>query len=232
MPDSKKIKLIIFDWDDVFTRGSTHGYFKCYHQALSDLGVLLEPEEEKKRIYSKWGQPHREVLMELLKEYPKFLDSACKIYENHLFGNTFVDCLSIIPGSKELVAKLHNKYILSIATGISPIILRDRVIPKFGIPDVFSQIVSAYDINNPKKTKPHPHMAQHILETQKVFPDEAVLVGDARNDVLMAKAADITPIVVLSGHLTRGEAEDLGVKHIIPNVTHIEKILNVINHDA
>ena len=232
MLNSKKIKLIIFDWDDVFTRGSTDGYFKCYHQTLVELGVHLKPEEEKKRIFDKWGQPHREELKELLKDYPKFLDDACKIYENHLFGNTFIDCLSVVPGSKELITRLHNKYILSVATGINPTVLHDCVIPKFGIPDVFSQIVSAYDIDNPEKTKPHPHMAQHILKTQKIFPDETVLVGDDKNDVLMAQAANIIPIVVLTGHLSKNEAKVFGVKYIIPNVTKLEKVLDDINKSA
>lgn len=232
MPDSQKIKLIIFDWDDVFTRGSTDGYFKCYHQTLIKLGVQLEPEEEKRRIFAKWGQPHREELRELLKEHPDVLDDACRIYEGHLFGDTFVDSLSIVPGAKELILKLRDKYILTVATGLNPIILHDRVVPKFGIPDVFTQIVSAYDIDDPKKTKPHPHMAEHILETQKILSDEAVLIGDAKNDVLMAQAAHIIPIVVLSGHLNKSEAESLGVKHIIPDVTHIEKILSTINRDA
>lgn len=136
MLNSKKIKLIIFDWDDVFTRGSTEGYFKCYHQTLIELGVQLEPEEEKKRIFAKWGQPHREELKELLKEHPELLNNACKIYEGHLFGNTFVDSLSVIPGAKELITRLHNQYTLSIATGLNPTILHDRVIPKFNIPDV------------------------------------------------------------------------------------------------
>lgn len=224
-----KIKLIIFDWDDVFTRGSTEGYFKCYHQTLVELGVHLELEEEKKRIFAKWGQPHREELRELLKEHPEFLDDACKIYEGHLFGDTFVDCLSIIPGSKALITKLHKNYILSVATGLNPQILYDRVIPKFEIPDVFSQIVSAYDIDDPQKTKPHPYMAEHILQTQKILPNEAVLVGDAKNDVLMAQAAHITPIVVLSGHLNRSEAEALGVTSIIPDVSHLEEVVNAIN---
>lgn len=227
MPNSK-IKLIIFDWDDVFTRGSTEGYFKCYHQTLNELNVKLSPEEEKKRIFAKWGQPHREELRELLKEHPEFLDEACKIYENHLFGDTFVNCLKIIPGAKELVTRLQNQYILSVATGLNPTILNERVIPKFGIPDVFSQVVSAYDIDDPTKAKPHPHMAEHILQTQNILPSEAVLVGDAKNDVLMAQAAHITPIVVLSGHLNAEQAEELGVKYIIPDVTHIEGVLEAL----
>ncbi|MBU4245864.1 MAG: HAD hydrolase-like protein, partial [Nanoarchaeota archaeon] len=53
-------------------------------------------------------------------------------------------------------------------------------------------------------------------------------VGDAKNDVLMARNARIEPIVVLTGHLSKSEAEVLKVKHIIPDVTEIEEVLESI----
>lgn len=229
MRDVKKIKLIIFDWDDVFTLGSKEGYFECFRQALAGVGVKIEPMEQKKRILAKWGQSHREGLKELLKENLKYLDDACLLYEKNLFGNTFVDFLSVVPGSQELLKNLYKNYILTIASGIHPEILSKRVIPKFEIPDVFSKIVTAHDIDDPKKAKPHPFMAQYIMEAQKILPHETVLVGDAKNDVLMAKASDIIPIVVLTGHLSKKEAVALGVKYIISDVTHLEKVLDDIN---
>lgn len=226
------IRLIIFDWDDVFTLGSTAGYLRCYHRALEELGVRLDPAEEKKRIFAKWGQSHREELRELLKERPHLLDEACRLYEAHLFGTTFVDALTIVPGAKEILLKLHDHYLLAIATGINPVILRERVIPTFGIPDVFLQILSAYDLPDPAKAKPDPYMVESILKTQNVAPGEAIMVGDATNDVLMAQAACVTPVVVLSGHLNKNQAESLGVKHIIPDVTHIEEVLFEIKRNA
>ena len=35
------LKLIAFDWDDVFTLGSTKGYLQCYHETLIEIGVEL-----------------------------------------------------------------------------------------------------------------------------------------------------------------------------------------------
>ena len=219
------IRLIIFDWDDVFTIGSKEGYFKCYHETLADLGIILDPEEEKKRILAKWSRPHREELRELLKENPGLLDKACKIYEDKLFGDTFVNSLSIVKGAIELLQRLEKNYILCIATGINPIVLREKVMPRFGFPQVFSQIISSYDIENVDKQKPDPFMVEEILKTQKIGPEEAILVGDAKSDILMAKEAKVTPVAVLTGHLNRQEAEKLGVNYIIDNVTQLEGIL-------
>jgi HAD superfamily hydrolase (TIGR01509 family) len=216
------IKLIIFDWDDVFTQGSIKGYYKCYHEAVAGVGIELTPEEEDKRIKAKWGSGHREQLEELLKENPELVDKAVQIYEENLFGNTFVDCLSIVPGSQDFLSDLAKRYKLAVATGAHPKILRERLIPKFNIPDVFAQIITIYDLDDPAHAKPHPFMPNKIMEAVGVTPDEVVLVGDAASDMQMAWNAGIEPIAVLTGHLNREQAEEIGVKHIIENVTLLE----------
>lgn len=72
----RMIKLIIFDWDDVFTKGSIKGYYQCYHEAVTGVGISLAPEEEDKRIKAKWGTNHRTQLEELLKEHPQLVNRA------------------------------------------------------------------------------------------------------------------------------------------------------------
>jgi phosphoglycolate phosphatase-like HAD superfamily hydrolase len=223
------IKLIIFDWDDVFTLGSTQGYLKCYHEALVEVGVHLGADEEKRRIFSKWGKSYREERREALKERPELLDKACEIYESKFFGDTFVSEIRIVNGAAELLQKLHSKYILCVATGMHPKLLKEVLMPRLGIPNVFSQIITAYDIEDAEKQKPHPHTVEQFLKRSGAKTHEVVMVGDDRNDVLMARAAHIEPVVVLTGHLTRKEAEELGVKHIISDVTKLEGVLSSLN---
>jgi len=220
------IKLIIFDWDDVFTLGSKEGYFACYHKALDAVGVHLSPEEEHKRILAKWGKTFREELKELLKEHPELVDKACEVYDKEYWGDTFVNELKVLPGTNELLERLQQKYILAIATGNRRKMLEEHIFPRFNFPDVFSQIVSSHDIEDQEMTKPHPHMLEVIMKKQEVTQDETVFVGDARTDVQMALSAHVTPIVVLTGHLNRKEAEKLDFKHIIPDITQLETVLD------
>lgn len=77
-------KLIIFDWDDVITIGSKYGYFACYSETIKNLGVIIDTEELKKRILSKWGRTHRETLIEVLREHPNLLDTAAE-YTKSIF---------------------------------------------------------------------------------------------------------------------------------------------------
>ncbi len=220
------IKLIIFDWDDVFTLGSKEGYIHCLHATLERLDVHLDQDEEKKRIQHTWSKPHREELKNLLREKPELLDQACNIYEDLFFNGEFVKALTLVEGSVDILNKLSKKYILTMATGAYPKILEEEVFPKFNIPNVFSEILYTYKIDNPKYYKPNPYMLEKIMKDQGVGPDETVSVGDAKNDVVMSQNANVIPIVVLTGHLTKKEAEELNVKYIINNVTLLEKVLD------
>ena len=219
------IKLIIFDWDDVFSLGSKEGYFKCYQAVLDETGVTLDADEKRKRILQHWGQPYHHAIDELLREKPELRKKGYEIYQKNLLGDTFVDCLHIIPSARELLLHLDKQYTLAVASGVQPKLLKDRIFPKFNIPDVFTEIITAHDLDDSSKSKPHPFIAEEIMRRTKIRKEETVMVGDAKNDVLMAQNAGITPIVVLTGHLDRQEAEALKVKYIIKDVTEIEDVL-------
>lgn len=222
------IKLIIFDWDDVIVKGAKEGYFACYHKAVTGVGVHLSPEEEKKRILAKWSKPYQEELKELLKEHPEKVEEACTIFEKEYWGTTFTQEQSLFPGVIDLLNRLHTKYTLAVATGKHPKMLKEREIPYFHIPDVFTHIISSHDITDVSKMKPHPFMVEDIMKKTGVLPQETVLVGDAVTDMQMAYSSGVTPIAVLSGHMNREQAKQLNVPYILPDVTHIESVLNTL----
>src|SRR5581483_2684561 len=205
------IKLIIFDWDDVFTKGATEGYFACYHAAMEYVGIHLQPEEEQKRVKAKWGATIPEEFAELLKEHPELIDKAVKKFGEVMVGNTFVDHLTLVEGSPELVERLSKKYKLAIASGVNPQVLKEKIFPKFSIPNVFSEIITVYDLDDPTHAKPHPYMPQEIMRKLNISPKETILVGDAPGDMKMAQSAGVTPVAVLTGHMNKEQAESLGI---------------------
>ena len=190
-----------------------------------ELGFYLLLKRRKKGLTPKWGTSHLVELKELLQEYPELVEEAGKLYEQHLFGETFMNCLHVTEGSQEFLQYLSTHYTLALATGVHPKLLKERIMPQFHIPQVFTQIMTGYDLADHTKGKPDPYIAQTIMKEQGFLPEETIMVGDAKNDVLMAQHAGITPIVVLTGHLTRQEAEKLGVKYIIEDVTKLETVL-------
>jgi HAD superfamily hydrolase (TIGR01509 family) len=187
---------------------------------------VLDEKEIDKRIENTWGHSDREILSELLKENSTLIDKACRVfYDKEFYGNTFVDSLTEIQGVNKLLIRLKEKYKLAVASANKTDMIKDKIIPKFNIPDVFDQIVTVEDAPV-GKSKPDPYMLQLILNTQGVSNKETIFIGDAKNDVLMAKNAGIEPVVVLSGLISKTQAEALGVKHILSDVTKIEEILS------
>ena len=218
-------QLIIFDWDDVITLGAKKGYFACYEFALDNVGVTLPENIKTERILRKWGTNHHEELAELLQEHPERLKQAANAFEEGFFGDVFVDSLHIVEGTIQLLERLAKTYKLAVATGNHPALLGDRIVPRFGIPPVFEIILSGYELPDSSKSKPDPYMLNTIMARLGVQSSETIYVGDAENDVLMARNADVEPVVVLTGHLSQAQALDLDVDYIIPTIVSIEAVL-------
>ncbi|HLD24590.1 MAG TPA: HAD family hydrolase [Patescibacteria group bacterium] len=219
------IKAIIFDWDDVFTLGSTQAYYACYYETAMRLGLSLSKEEANARIKSKWGGTIQQELGALIGEHTTLLPQAMKIYHEIIMGNMFVDFLTLVRGSDELLEWLSPQYELAIVSGIYPKLLVEKVFPKFKIKNVFSTITTVYDLGDLQHGKPHPYMVYKTLDALRVEAKDVILVGDAANDMKMAIAAGVTPIAVLTGHLNREEALALGVRYILDDVTKLRNLL-------
>jgi len=220
------IRLIVLDWDDVITMGSKEGYYACYHAGIEGVGVEMDPKVERERILHEWSTPHRIKYRHILQENPELVDKAADIYEENLFGNTFINELSVIPGTRKLLQRL-DKYTLCVATGMHPNVMK-KVLPKFKFPDVFAKITSTFEVE-PQLIKPHPHMIESVMEQYSTKKEETIMVGDSKYDMKMAFAAGVCPVAVLTGHLSRKQAEEMGVKYIIEDVTKLESVLDELN---
>lgn len=218
------LKVLIFDFDGVIIKGSNEGYFTCYHKALDAVGVHLGFEEERKRILEIWGKGYKLQLQKLLAEHPELLLKAIKAYEKCYYSPLFSKNIRLVKDADKTLKNLANNYKLAIASGMMRKTL-DKFLQQFKIADLFELVVTSDEIENPDDKKPAPYMLNKILMQFFVDKSEAVYVGDALSDVKMAKNAGITPVVVLSGHLTGQEAKKLDVEHIIFDLTYLPQIL-------
>ncbi len=68
-------------------------------------------------------------------------------------------------------------------------------------------------------------MLLKALDHFGISPEEAVYVGDAKSDILAAKRAGMRSIAVLSGALSRTDAEELGPDEIVYDATKVPEVL-------
>jgi len=220
------ISMIALDWDDVVTRGAKDGYFACFRKTLKYLGVTMDWQEAQQRIMAKWGGSIFEECKELLKDHPYLVAQAVDYYVTLLNSETYLGTLSVIPGVQQSLEELNRRYTLCVVSGASRSLIQQKIMPRFNIPNVFARILSSGDFAEPVKQKPNPYMLELLLQEYGLKPWQALYVGDATGDVQMAQAAGVQPVVVLTGHLTKQEAQELGVELIIPDITHLPGVLH------
>lgn len=224
------IKLIIFDWDDVFVIGAKEGYLACYRKAMDDFNIHPQDRMLEKITRDMWGKPNHVIIKHLIgQDNIALLPDIVNNYRKYKKDKTFLGKLHYIRNGNIFLKKISQKYILAIATSQERDVLQNYIFPKFDVVVVFNTIMSSHDFEDPNLAKPNPFMLNQLLDQYQLEPNEAIMVGDAENDVRMAQKAGVEPVVVLTGHLNKVEAKKLGVTYIIDKVTNLEQVLEKLN---
>lgn len=113
------------------------------------------------------------------------------LFEDYYNKNCLND-LVLYEGIKDLLDKLKDDFILTVATNANSIYAK-KMLSHLKIEKYFSSILGYNDVNKPK---PNPDMINKILETHKIEKKNAQLVGDSNKDIVAAKNAGIDSILV------------------------------------
>lgn len=127
----------------------------------------------------------------------------------------------LLPGARSVIRALGKDFTLAIVTGGSG----DRVRPQlraFGLAGHFSVCVCSEDA--PRK-KPHPAPLQRALERLRAEPGECVYVGDAPEDIEMARRAGVTAIGVLGPFPTAERLRDAEPELLLESIRDLPRHL-------
>jgi len=223
------IRALICDWDDVFTKGSLDGYFACYAHAVASVGRPLSEQEIRRRARSTWGKHPTQTMAALVPGEPQLVERAVAVYLESLFTDRFISRVRDVPGAVDTLERLARSGLrLGLATGVNPRLLREVILPRLGFRNVFHTILTSYDVADPAEQKPNAAFLRRVMAALEVGPDETVYVGDGPTDVQMAQAAGVEVVAVLTGYLTRAEAEAMGADAVLEDVTALPEWLTRI----
>ena len=211
-----KPKLVLLDFDGVIAKGSNEAYFDCYHKALESVGVNLSPDVEHARVLEGWGSRFDDQLKILLQENPELVDQAGKTWVACVGAPKFWENVKLVPDSDKAIHLMEQKMDVAIVSGSRKDHI-EMLLDRFGI-DGDRKIFSSYDVADPTLRKPNPYTLQLALEHFSCSSSEAIYVGDMPNDIVMARAAGIEPVIVLTGELDEKRAKELGVSWIEPDL--------------
>jgi len=179
------IRNILFDLDGTLLDTNELIIQSFQHTYQRHLNKHVDKEE----IIKNFGEI---LTITLDREIGEAGNEAVKTYRSFQNGN-FEKLITIHKGVKEGIIELHKQgYKLGIVTSrLNNSAMRG--LEHFGLKDYFESIVGA---DNTDIHKPDPTPAFMGLKELGGIPEETLLVGDSPYDILCAKNAGITSVVV------------------------------------
>ena len=188
---SSEYKLLIFDWDG--TLADSIGRIVTSMQEAAQRAGRAERDDEAIKGIIGLGLPEA-----ILTLYPDMAPEQVIAFRQH-YANTYI-ALDAEPSPlfvgvvESLEAFRAQGYRLAVATGKARRGL-DRVLKAHGW-ERFFDVTRAADET---ASKPDPLMLNQILAHCDMRPEQALMVGDASFDLLMARKAGIDSVAVSYG---------------------------------
>jgi HAD superfamily hydrolase (TIGR01509 family) len=189
-----RARVVLLDWDGTLLN-SYAADARAYLAMFRALEIKWGLAELKKHYSPDWYQVYRAAK----------LPRARWAETNRLWRAAYLaERPPLLPGARRVIGALEKNFTLGIVTGGSG----DRVRPQiraFGLADYFSACVCSEDA--PRK-KPHPAPLQCALKRLRAEPRECIYVGDAPEDIEMARRASVRAIGVLGPFPTTERLRD------------------------
>lgn len=200
------IKYLLFDLDGTIT-DPKEGITKCVQYALSKFDI----EEECDNLLSFIGPPLTDSFIDFYGFDKQKAELAINYYRERyakigLFENSAID------GIHEVLEKLKEYgYTLAVATS-KPTCFAISICEKYDFSKYFDIIMgSELDGTRTKKSE----IIYEVLKQLNAKPEEVVMIGDRKYDIIGAKEVGTASIGVRFGYAEDGELEKAGADFIV-----------------
>jgi phosphoglycolate phosphatase len=212
-----KYKNILFDLDGTLTnprKGITNSY-------LYSLNKLNLREDNPDSIASFIGLPLHSYFEVVHKLKGELIDVAVKLYREYYsvtgqYENVLYDG---IPEMLDLLA-LQKKTLFLVTS--KPAVYAESILDFFKIRKFFRNIYGS-DLSSYNKSK--TELIKILIESEKLNPDECVMIGDRNQDIIGAKDNKIDSIAVTYGFGSIEELEGSNPEWIAKTVADLNHIL-------
>ncbi len=209
-------KYILFDFDGT-VYDTVEGITKCVQYALSKFGI--EAELENLRCFA--GPPLVDMFMTKFELSREEAVQAVVYYRERYKPKGLYESQPFT-GIKELLEGIRAMgKPMAIATS-KPQALAEELLEKGGLIDYFDVICGALDEKNNAKWQ----VVTRAMEAFGAKPEELVLVGDTKYDVIGAHQCGVKCIGVEYGYAAAGELEESGADYIVKDMDELLKLIS------
>ena len=181
-----KIKAVLFDFDGTIMDTNTIILESWKHTFNTVLG--RDPVHEE--IVATFGEPLDVTMKKMFPDRDTHeMVETYRNYQRHIYK----DAITMFPGTKEAILELKRR-------GCKVAIVTSRLwssttqgLYKFDIAELFDAVVSAEDTT---AHKPDPTPCLLCLEKLGMKPEDALMVGDSKFDILCARNAGVESCLV------------------------------------
>lgn len=209
-------KYILFDFDGtVFD--TVEGITKSVRYAINRRG--MDAELEALRCFA--GPPLVDMFMEYFGFERAEAEQATVDFRRRYEPVGLHEC-SVFPGVAELLTALRARGLVTAVATSKPEKLALELLRENDMLGLFDCVCGSLpNGNNSEKWQ----VVSRVMDTLGARPEETVLVGDTKYDVLGAKRCGIKCIGVEYGYAAPGELSTAGADYIVPDIPALEALL-------
>lgn len=211
-------QTIIFDLDGTLTDSQT-GIINSLAYAFKQMGLPLPVQSQLKKFI---GPPLSQSFQDFCGLNDIETQKTISYYRQYFADKGWKEN-QLLPGARELLAKLKQAGKTLLVASSKPEIFVKQILDHFEIDSYFTVIAGAsLDDSRSQKSA----VIAHALKTAKIEELKGcVMVGDRKHDVEGAKVQGLPTIGLLLGFGSRQELEESGAIAIAENFQDLEKIL-------
>jgi len=205
------VEGVLFDWDGTLInsyRADTSAYLAMFKA----MGISWGIEELEKHYSPNWYQVYRAAALPRRR-----WTEADRVWRAHYAKHR----PKLMAGARRVLARLGDAHPLGLVTSGD----RDRVtrqLREFRLTKLFAARVCSGDT---LQKKPHPEPLRLALRQMEMDPSACVYVGDAPQDVEMARRAGVRAIGVLGPFPTEKRLRAARPEYLIGSIEELPDVL-------
>lgn len=213
----KDIRNILFDLDGTIIEPE-EGIVNSVLYALNKLGI---DEKNKAELRSFIGPPLIDSFAERYEltiteasqavNYYREFFAAKGIYQNTLYDNMH----------SLLQALAKEDFCLFVATS-KPTVFANKIIAHYKLDHFFKDVVGS-NLDNTRKDK--AEIIEFLRSKFELTPNETLMIGDTKFDVIGAKRNSMKTVGVSYGHGRIEDLEDSGADYIVNSCLELQRLL-------
>jgi|ERR1700674_1028804 len=210
-----RLEGVLFDWDGTLI-DSYHADASAYLAMFREMGISWGLVDLEKHYSPNWYHVYRAAGLPR-----KRWDDADRAWRSHYAKHR----PKLLAGARRVLARLGTAHYLGLVTSGD----RDRVtrqLREFRLTTLFRARVCSGDT---LRKKPHPAPLRLALRQMDLDPSACVYVGDAAQDVEMARRAGVCAIGVLGPFPTEKRLRAARPEFLISSIEELPDILKLLH---